>query len=268
MKRAVFFVAVLAAGALLADGPLAGEAKGAGTNRVVTSKTVTERAWTRDIVTVDELGQIHGDGGKVATEAEAAAIGEVAEASVKVAQAAQASMNDSMTYLLTKTNNMATAGLGIALAFAPETDDPNLRGFVVKTETVGGTDYQWVHYNTELSLPPNRCVTYETYDKRETLKCVWVTPWEAEGENITVSGRTWSGCHKCRVPRPSWAQGKACLELPNEVWGGENGMDWGGMTLTHEGVPYFTGYVTNGVAGLVAYFDNGFLKEIKSAEVH
>lgn len=172
-----------------------------------------------------------------------------------------------MDYLLAKTNNMATAGLGIALAFAPEGDDPNLRGFVVKTETVGQYDYQWVHYNMELSLPPNRCVVYETYDKKDTVKCEWDKPWDTAVTNITVSGRTWSGCHRCRVLRPAWASGKACLDLPNDIWGGDGGMDWGGMTLVHGGVPYITGYVTNSVAGLVAYFDNGFLKEIKPVEV-
>lgn len=267
MKISLFLCALVAAFAANAQQVmLGGEAKGGSTNRVVTSKTITEKAWTRDIVTVDELGQIHGDSGVVARDTEVAAIGEVADESKRISNAALASMNASMDYLLTKTNNMATAGLGIALAFAPETDDPNLRGFVVDTETIGGYDYQWVHYNAELSLPPNRFVTYETYGTKDIVKCDWIKPWEANGTNIVVSGRNWSGCHRCRVPRPTWAQGKACLEIPNEIWGGDNGMDWGSMTLTHGGVPYYTGYVTNSVDGLVAYFDNGFLKEIKPVE--
>ena len=265
MTRAVILGAVvLAAGLARADGPLGGEAKSGGTNRVVTSKIMTERGWRRDIVTVDEQGQIHNDGGKIAQTAETEAINEVADSAGEIADAAQASMTDSMDVLYSKTNHMATAGLGIALVFAPETDDINVRGFVVKTETEGrSTDVQWVWYNNALSLAPNRFVTYETYDKAEKVKVNW-GKWDAAGTNLTVNGRVWSGCHRCTVTRPSWAVGKSCLDCPNETWGGENGMEWGDLTLTHGDIPYFTGYVTNSVDGLVAYFDNGFLKEISS----
>lgn len=269
MKRAwlilaVILLAVLAAGVALADGPLGGEAKGGGTNRVVTSKVMTEKGWRRDIVAIDELGQIHNDGGKIAQTAETEAINEVAESSGEIADAANASMVASMNVLINETNNMATAGLGIAIAFAPETDDINLRGFVVKTETEGSTDIQWVWYNAELSLAPNRFVTYETYDKVDKVKVNW-GDWDAAGTNLTVNGRVWSGCHRCTATRPSWAVGKSCLDCPNETWGGENGMEWGDMTLTHGGVPYFTGYVTNGITHEVAYFDNGFFKELKAS---
>ena len=44
-------------------------------------------------------------------------------------------------------------------------------------------------------------------------------------------------------------------------------MDFGAVTLEKEsGVAYYTGYVTNEVLNLKAYFDNGFLKEIVSIE--
>lgn len=268
MKRlAVILLAAGAVGICRADGPLGGEAKGGGTNRVVVSKTVTEVAWRRDVVTVDDLGQIHGDSGKVAQTAETEAVNEVAERSGEIAEAATASMTNSLAYLLTKTNNMATAGLGIALAFPPETDDINLRAFVVKTDTAGLVDTQWVWYNRELSLPPNRTVCYERNDGTSVkVKANWGT-WNAAGTNLTVSGKHWSGVHPCTVTRPAWASGKACLDIPNEVWGGESGMDWGDMVLTHSGgLPYFTGYVTNTVDGAVAYFDNGFLKGITPLE--
>lgn len=262
MKRILFsaFAAVLASAGLAQQ---LGDARGA-TNRVVTSKVHLEKGWRRDVVTVDQLGQIHGDGGKVAQLAETEAVNEVADNSSAVADAAKSSMEASMEYLLGQTNNMAQSGIGIAIAFPPETDDPNLRGFVVKTEYANGKDIQWVHYNTELSLPPNRTVTYETYGSSEMVKAVWSPKWDAAGTNLTVSGRVWNGVHRCEVQRPSWAIGKACLDIPNEVWGGANGMEWGDMLLTHDnGVPYYTGYVTNGVTGQVAYFDNGFFKELK-----
>lgn len=265
MKRfALFLIAFAFVGEIFADGQLIGAAKGGGTNRVVVSKTVTEKAWERNVVTVDDLGQIHGDGGVVAEAAETSAINDVATRSGEIADSADASMKASLTYFMTKTNNMATAGLGIAIAFPPETDDPNIRGFVVLSETEGVNDVQWVHYNRELSLPPNRTVVYERNDGTVAkVKANW-GKWDSAGTNLTVSGRSWNGVHRCTVARPTWAQGRACLDLPNEPWGGENGMDFGDIVLTHSGgIPYFTGYVTNGVAGVVAYFDNGFLKELK-----
>lgn len=243
----------------------AGE-KGGGTNRVVTSKTVTELAWRRDVVTVDQLGQIHGDGGKVAQTAETEAVNEVAEHCAEISDSANSSMVASMNMVYAKTNNMATAGIGIALAFRPETDDPNVRGYVVLSEydPLTQKDIQWVHYNVELSLPPNRTVTYETYNNSTKVKCVW-DKWDAAGTNMVVSGLAWQGLHRCTVARPAWCLGKSCLDLPNEEWGGEGGMDWGDMVLTHDnGVAYFTGYVTNGITHEVAYFDNGFFKEIKT----
>ena len=265
MKAFMNLAAVFAAFACLADTPTIGSERGSSTNRIVTSKIHTERAWRRDVVTVDQLGRIHGDGGQVAELAETEAVNEVAENSASIADAANASMLASMDYLLSQTNNMASSGMGIAIAFPPENDDPNIRGFVVKTDYENGKDIQYVHYNTELSLPPNRTVTYETYGRSERVKCVWSPKWDAAGTNLVVSGRTWSGVHRCEVQRPSWAQGKSCLDIPNEVWGGDGGMEWGDMLLTDgNGRPYFTGYVTNGITHEVAYFDNGFLKEIKT----
>lgn len=240
--------------------------KGSGTNRVVTSKIITEKAWVRKVVTVDQNGQIHNDDGKIAQTAETSAINEVAENAAQISDAATASMNSSLEYLLTKTNNMASAGLGIAIAFPPETDDQNLRGFVVLTEYENGKDIQYVHYNTELSLAPNRTVCYETYGQKTMVKAAWKPKWDAAGTNMVVNGRTWSGVHRCEIDRPAWCLGKSCLDLPNETWGGDGGMEWGDMVLTHGGIPYFTGYVTNDVDRLVAYFDNGFLKEIKPIE--
>lgn len=265
MRRfGLFALAALAALATLADGPLGADRSG--TNRVVVSKTITSKAWKRDVVTVDQLGQIHNDSGRIAQTAETSAINEVAENAAGISDAATASMNSAMDFLLTKTNDMAQAGLGIAIAFPPETSDPNVRGFVVLTEydSATGEDIQWVHYNRELSLSPNRTVVYETYGESVRVKCIW-DKWDAAGTNLTVSGRVWQGCHKCRVPRPAFARGKSCLDIPNETWGSENGMEWGDMTLTDaNGRNYYTGFVTNSVTHEVAYFDNGFLKEIKT----
>lgn len=243
-----------------------GQSLGAGaTNRVVTSKIHLERKWERNVVTVDGLGEIHGDKGRVASVAETEAVNSVAERSAEVSASAKASMEDSLEYLTSQTNNMAQSGIGIAIAFPPETSDPNIRGFVVKTDYENGKDIQWVHYNVALSLPPNRLVVYETYGKTETVKAVWSPKWDAAGTNITVEGRVWQGVHRCEVQRPTFALGKACLDCPNETWGGTEGIEWGDMVITDgNGRNYFTGYVTNGITHEVAYFDNGFFKEIKA----
>lgn len=258
--RAVLISVALAASACFADDMLLGAGE---TNRVVQSKVVRENAWKRDVVSTDGLGQIHNDRGLIAETAETAAVNDVADRASEIADAAREVMENSLEYVRGKTHLMSTNGFGIAIAFAPETDDVNIRGFVVKTETVDGTDTQWVHYNREMALPPNRVVVFERNDGTVAKqKVTWEKPWDAAGTNLTVGGRSWSGLHRCTVERPSWAVGRACLDLPNETWGGEDGMNWGDMVLTHGDVPYYTGFVTNNEAGVVAHFDNGFLKEL------
>lgn len=260
MKKALLILAAFAAlEAFCAD--LGAESSS--TNRVVTSKIVTEPAWKRDVVTVDELGQIHNDSGKIAQTAETEAVNEVARRAGEVSDAAKSAMNSALEELLRQTNGMATAGLGLALSFPPcNSYTNNLVAYVVKTETTNGvTDVQWVHYNYELSLAPNRTVVYETYGQQVKVAANW-GEWDSKGETITVAGKTWHGCHRCTVARPAWAQGKSCLDIPNETWGGENGMTWGDMVLTHGGVPYFTGVVSNNADRVVARFDNGYLVEL------
>lgn len=233
----------------------------------VRSSDMTKRAWRKSVVTVDEEGNLGGDQGVVASAVEFNALDTVADEAITISEASQASLTNSLQYLYSNTNNMATSGLGIALAFKPALEDPSPHGFVVKTETetLNGVvvDRQWVYYNVELSLAPNRLVVYERNDGTiEHVKCKWVS-WTNSGTTITVAGETYSGVHECTVERPTWAVGQSCLELPNETWGGAEGINFGDLLLLQEdGNPYYTGYVTNTVEGLVAYFDNGFLKEL------
>lgn len=265
MKKGVFGIVALAA--LLAIGEDTQVLNGVATNkesvvRQVVSQTITEKAWKRDVVMVDESNHIIGDGGVVGTKIETEAIDEVARRTAEISDAAKAAMETALDTVYAKTNNMAKSGIGFALAFAPETEDVNIRGFVVKTETVGSTDTQYVWYNASFATAPVRYVTYDSLGHRATVKCNW-GKWSPEGESLTHNGKTWSGVHKCTVIRPTWAVGKSCLDEPNETWGGENGMDFGTATLEKEsGVAYYTGYVENVALNLKAYFDNGFLKAI------
>ena len=148
--------------------------------------------------------------------------------------------------------------LALALIVRPETTRTNLTFYVVKTETDGHTDTQWVWCNWDLAMAPNRFVVYETFGKCATNKFNW-TDWNAK-MNVTVNGRTWQGCRKGTVTRPDWARGESCLDLPNDRLGGPQGFDFGDLTITVGGRTPFTGFVTNNVSGEVMYFDQGFYK--------
>lgn len=264
MKRAflTFALALAAAASFAQDaeptrgGPMLGA-------RLVTieSSNVVTRAWRRDVVTVDSEGHLAGDGGVVGEKASTDAIDATAASAGQIADAANQAMLDAMAYLYSNTNNMATNCVMVALQLEPEMAATNLTGYVVKTTTDGYTDHQWVWYNRMLALKPNRYVTYSYYGGSQNVKAEWVD-WTTNGVSVTVDGVTWNGCHECTVTRPAFAAGETCLDLPNDVWGGANGIEWGDMLLTSRGVPLYTGFVTNGITDEVWYFDNGFRKPI------
>ena len=230
-----------------------------GTNIVVVSETIEEPAWKRQVVMQDgATGEIFNDGGTVGSAAESAAAGTAAEHAAEISDAANAAMTNALRVLTDTSANAATNAIGLALVVMPETSRTNLTAYVVKTETDGTTDTQWVWFNRQIDLSPNRFVVYETHDRCTTNKVTW-TDWT---NTVTVvhNGRTWEGCHVCTVRRPAWAQGATCLDLPNETFGGPGGFDFGDLLLTMGDAPLYTGFVTNGVTGAVLYFDNGFNK--------
>ncbi len=238
---------------------LAAQDRASGTNVVVTSEAIEEPAWKRHVVMQDgATGEIFNDGGTVGSAAESAAAGEAAEHAAEISDAANVAMTNALRILTDTSTSAATNAIGLALVVFPETSRTNLTAYVVKTETDGVTDTQWVWYNRRISLAPNRYVAYETYDRCVTNKVTW-TDW-TNTVTVTHNGRTWEGCHVCTVTRPTWAQGVTCLDLPNDRLGGPGGFDFGDLLLTMDGGPLYTGYVTNGVTGAVLYFDNGFCK--------
>ena len=255
MRRAFILAAIAATFAGSARAQLAAEAA---TNVVVTSQTIEEPAWKRQVVMQDGAGRIFNDGGTVGSAAESAAAGEAAEHAAEISDAANVAMTNALRVLTDAADAAATNAIGIALVVAPETSRTNLTAYVVKTESDGVIDTQWVWFNREIFLAPNRYVVYETYDRAATNKVAW-TDW-TNTVAVTHNGRTWEGCHVCTVTRPAWAQGVTCLDLPNDVFGGPGGFDFGDMLLTMDGEPLYTGFVTNGLTGAVIYFDNGFYK--------
>ena len=253
MRRA-FLLAAIAAAAIAA----AAQDRATGTNVVIVSGTVEEPAWKRHVVMQDGAGLIFNDGGTVGSAAESAAAGEAAEHAAEISDAANVAMTNAMRVLTDASANAATNAVGLALVVMPETSRTNLTAYVVKTETDGVTDTQWVWYNRQIDLAPNRFVVYEKHDRAATNKVTWAN-W-TNAVTVVHNGRTWEGCHVCTVVRPDWAQGVSCLDLPNETFGGPGGFDFGDLLLTMDGGPLYTGYVTNCMTGAVLYFDNGFNK--------
>lgn len=230
--------------------------RAAGTNVVVTSETIEEPAWKRRVVMQNGAGQIINDVGTVGSAAATAAAGAAAEHAGEISDAAKVAMTNAMRILTEAGENAATNAIGLALVLMPETSRTNLTAYVVKTETDGVTDTQYVWFNKQIDLEPNRYVVYETYGRASTNKVTWAN-W-TNAVTVTHNGRTWEGCHVCTVQRPLWAQGGACLDMPNDRLGGLSGFNFGDLLLTMDGEPLYTGFVTNGTTGAVLYFDNGF----------
>ena len=257
MRVASLTLAAILAAAAAARAQLAATA--GSTNIVITSATVEEPAWKRRVVMKNgATGEIMNDDGKVGDAAESAAAGEAAEHAAEISDAANEAMIGAMGVLTEASANAATNAIGLALVVMPETSRTNLTAYVVKTESDGVTDTQWVWYNRTIDLAPNRFVVYQTHDRAATNKVTWAN-W-TNAVTVTHNGQTWEGCHVCTVTRPAWAQSVPCLDLPNERFGGPYGFDFGDLLLTMGGEPLYTGYVTNGLTGAVLYFDNGFCK--------
>lgn len=226
---------------------------------VYNSTVVTNAGWRRDVVMRHEpTGEIYNDRGTVGSAAQVSAANEAADGAASMAEAANDSMTNQMRRLEAAAAATASNSLAIALVVRPETTRTNLTFFVVKTETDGVTDTQWVWCNWLIDFPPNRFVVYQTFGQCATNKFNW-SDWSAT-TNVTVNGRTWYGCHKGTVTRPEWARNESCLDLPNDRLGGPYGFDFGDLTITVGGRTPFTGFVTNGITGEVLYFEQGFNK--------
>jgi len=253
MRRALLLLALAPA---VAWGQLGAAAS---TNRVYTSETIEERAWRRDVVMRHEpTGEIYNDRDTVGSAAEVRAADAVAESAADMADAAHTALTNEVRRLEQAASGASTNALALALVVRPETTRTNLTFYVVKTGTDGYTDTQRLWCNWGLAMAPNRFVVYETFGKCATNKFNW-TDWNAK-TNVTVNGRTWSGCRKGTVTRPEWARNGSCLDLPNDRLGGAGGFDFGDLTITVGGRTPFTGFITNDVTHEVMYFDQGFYK--------
>jgi len=230
------------------------------TNIVIYSDVKMENAWERKVVMQDAEGDFFNDDDQVGDLASVTAADEAATNSQKIAVAAKTSMTNEIARLDAAKVNAATNAIGVALVFTPETSRTNLTMFVVLEDTDGYTDTQYVWVNKTIDVEPNRYVVYDGYGHCATQKVTWVN-WSTV-TNITVNGRTWNGCHKCTVIRPSFAQNLPCLTNPNESrFGGVHGFDFGDLILTMGGIdqPLDTCVLTNKFDSTeIIYFNNGF----------
>lgn len=235
---------------------------------LIVSNEVETKAKVNQVVMATEKNELIDPSKQIASFAEAEALKAATVEVEVISKAAKESLDTSMQYLYGNTNKVAKASQMFAMDFAPLTDRENLTAYVVKEETDGLTDYQYVWYSQELTLPPNRSVVY-TYDGGSVTNPVtWVDAnpvtkgWNPQG--VTIDG--WKGCHKCKVNRPTFAQNVPVITRPNDIFGGANGFGFGSMLVTVDGFATYTGYVTNRVHSVVAYFDNGAFKELKPLE--
>lgn len=232
------------------------------TNTLIVSDTAEHLAYIRQPVLASADNKLIDASGKLVSFAEAVEL-EVATEEVKtISEAARISLTNSLAYLYSYTNQVAKNSQSFAIAFAPEADPENLMAYVVDESTDGVTDVQWVWYSQELDLAPNRFLVYEYFGGAVTNAVTWAEAGSPKGwskEGVTVKG--WSGCHRCTCKRPVFAQRVPCLTRANDTFGGANGFNLGSMQLTVDGTPTVTGYITNSVDGVWAYFDNGVLKE-------
>ena len=115
------------------------------TNIVITSETIDEPAWKRRVVMKNgETGKIMNDGGTVGDAAKSAAAGEAAERAAEIGDAANVAMTNALQTLVAAQADAATNAIALALVIMPETSRTNLTAYVVKTDTAGAVDTQWV----------------------------------------------------------------------------------------------------------------------------
>jgi hypothetical protein len=237
------------------------------TNLVIKSDTVESLGWTRQAVMVTPSNRVMDPSGKLVEAAEASVQSNEAERISAVADAAVAGMRDAFDALYAVTGMVSDIAYHVAVTLPPGDAPASLQGFVVKEETDGLVDTQWVWYSQGLAAPPVRRVEYTTPSGVFSQPVTWIG-WKNDGETVAANGRTWNGCHRCEVVRPVAARNLPALTRKNEIFGGSGGFDFGAALVTVGGKAAFTGSVTNELTGEVLKFDNGVLKkgEAKDAE--
>lgn len=237
------------------------------TNLVIKSDTVESLGWTRQAVMVTPSNRVMDPSGKLVEAADVAVLSNEAERVSAVSDAAVEGMRSAFAALYAVTGNVPDVAYHVAVTLPPSDAPASLQGYVVKDETDGLVDTQWVWYSQSLAAPPVRRVEYTTPSGVFSQPVTWID-WNNAGETVTANGCTWNGCHRCEVVRPVAAWDLPALTRKNEIFGGSGGFDFGEALVTVSGKATYTGVVTNDVTGEVLKFDNGVLKKgaAKNAE--
>lgn len=237
------------------------------TNLVIKSDTVESLGWTRQAVMVTPSNRVMDPSGKLVEAADLAVLSNEAERVSAVSDAAVEGMRSAFSALYAVTGNIPDVAYHVAVTLPPGDAPASLQGYVVKEETDGLVDTQWVWYSQSLAAPPVRRVEYTTPSGVFSQPVTWID-WNNVGETVTANGRTWNGCHRCEVVRPVAAWELPALTRKNEIFGGSGGFDFGAALVTVGGKAAFTGVITNELTGEVLKFDNGVLKKgaAKNAE--
>lgn len=253
----MYLVLILCAKVVRAD-----EAQSAAeTNTWLVSNSTNVQAWTRQAVMVKPDKTIIDPSDTLVDTATAAAQSNTVDKISGLSEAAKAGMEEAIRGLEEVTNQVPPNAYHVALTIPPPTAPASLMGFVVKQETDGTIDTQWVWYSHRLKRKPVRRVVYKTPTGEFSQNVTW-DKWDADGETIKAYGRTWQGCHKCTIPRPKAAQGISAVTRLNEVFGGSSGFDFGGVVVMVNRRAAITTNLVNAATGETMRIDNGFIKPI------
>ena len=229
------------------------------TNLHLVSESTNISAWTRQAVMAKEDNTIIDPSGVFVGGADAAAQSNAADRVLQVSAAAIAGMRSAVGALEAVTNPVPKAAYHVALAIPPPIQPKSLMGCVVKEETDGTTDTQWVWYSHRLVRKPIRRVVYRTPTGEISQNVDWVD-WDPDGETVSAYGRTWQGCHKCTILRPVAARGISAVSRLNEVFGGASGFDFGSVIVTVGGKVGITTNIVDETTGAKLSIRNGFVQ--------
>lgn len=236
---------------------------GAQTNIVIESDVKESLGYTRQVLMGDQNTNLVDRSGVVVTKAETVALDLAADEVKTIADATKAGTEEALDDLYSKTNSMARYSKNYQIYFPPETTRSNITGYVAKESSDLTTDYQWVWYNYLFTMKPIRQVAYCGSVQTQEVKSVWLKAdgtegWEPDGISIVDEfGQTWNGCHKCKLVRPTWAQGYRCYSRRNDRIGERGGFSLGDANMTVDGIVPVTGVFTNLVNRSIEYYDKG-----------
>lgn len=236
---------------------------GATTSVVIESDEKDALGYTRQVLMGDQNTNLVDRSGVVVSKAETVALDLAADEVKTIADATTEGTETALADLYAKTNRMARYSKNYQLHFPPETTRSNITGYVAKESSDLTTDWQWVWYNYRFTMKPIRQVAYCYGSQTQEVNSVWYKAdgsegWEPDGVSVIDEfGQVWNGCHKCKLVRPTWAQGKRCYSRRNDRIGERGGFSLGDANMTIDGEVPVTGVFTNELNRSIEYYDKG-----------